>query len=322
MQRRVFVIAALAASLAVSFSAQAQGWPTQPVKLVVGFGGGSTPDVIARTLSDPLSQALGQPVIVENKPGASGNIAADYVAKSTDGHTLGIVINGNLTSSKQLYPSLPYDPLKDFSYISLLATAPLVLVVPKAEPTGKAFFDKALTEGDRWNYGSVGVGSVSHLGMELLKSRVPGFLPMQVPYTGGNPAVVTALIGGQVQMALMPPGVAMPQVKAGKLNAVGVTSAGSSDLVPGVPSLADAGVQDFNLEVWDALVGPASMPQPVQQQVSTAIMQILQTPEIRQKLFNQGWTAVGSTPEGMQQRVASEAKLLGDIIESQNIRLE
>ncbi|MER1968198.1 tripartite tricarboxylate transporter substrate binding protein [Castellaniella sp. GW247-6E4] len=322
MQRRTFVMAAAAAALTASMGAHAQDWPTQPVKLVVGFPGGSTPDMVARTLSEPLSKLLGQPVIIENKPGASGNIAADHVAKATDGHTLGIVINGNLTSSQMLYPSLPYDPVKDFSYISLLTTAPLILVAPASEPGGTAFFDKARQEGDRWNYGSVGVGSVSHLGMELLKGEVPGLKPMLVPYTGGNPAVVTALIGGQVQMALMPPGVAMPQVEAGKLKAIGVTTAGPSPLVPSVPSLSEAGVKDFTLEVWTALVGPASLPEAVQQKISASIMDILKTPATQEKLLTQGWKAVGTTPEGMKTRVEKETELLGGIIRSQNIRLQ
>ncbi|WP_372686515.1 Bug family tripartite tricarboxylate transporter substrate binding protein [Castellaniella sp.] len=321
MKRRTLLLT-LSAILACPLAATAQNWPTQPIKLVVGFGGGSTPDMVARTLAEPLSKELGQPVVVENKPGASGNIAADHVAKATDNHTLGIVINGNLTSSQMLYPDLPYDPLKDFSYISLIATAPLLLVTSADQPGGAEFLAKAIQEGDRWNYGSVGVGSVSHLGMELLKSRVPGLEPMQVPYTGGNPAVVTALIGEQVQMAMMPPGVAMPQVESGRLKAIGVTSSEKSDLVPGVPSLSDAGVKDFNLEVWDALVAPASLPADAQAKLSDVVVEILQRPDVREKLFAQGWTTVGSTPEGMRERVEQEAKLLGDIIREQNISLQ
>ena len=277
MQRRLFTLAATAlaaTSLATPLAARAQAWPAHPVKLVVGFPGGSTPDMVARAISEPLAQALGQPVIVENKPGASGNIAADYVAKATDGLTLGIVINGNLTSSKMLYSKLPYDPAKDFSYISLLTTAPLILVAPTSEPAGAAFFAEAKQQGDKWNYGSVGAGSVAHLGMELLKSKVPGLKPVHVPYNG-NPAVVTGLIGGQVQMALMPPGVAMPQVKGGKLRAIGVTSSGKSALVPELPPLSQEGVKDFNLEVWTALVGPASLPRAVQDRLATVVGQIM-----------------------------------------------
>ena len=323
MQRRLFTLAATAlaaTSLAAPLAARAQAWPAHPVKLVVGFPGGSTPDMVARAISEPLAQALGQPVIVENKPGASGNIAADYVAKATDGLTLGIVINGNLTSSKMLYSKLPYDPAKDFSYISLLTTAPLILVAPTSEPAGAAFFAEAKQQGDKWNYGSVGAGSVAHLGMELLKSKVPGLKPLHVPYNG-NPAVVTGLIGGQVQMALMPPGVAMPQVKGGKLRAIGVTSSGKSALVPELPPLSQEGVKDFNLEVWTALVGPASLPRAVQDKLATVVGQIMKTPEVRQRLFNAGWQAVGTSPEGLKRRVEQETALLGGIIRAQNIKL-
>ncbi|CAM5189070.1 Tripartite-type tricarboxylate transporter receptor subunit TctC OS=Castellaniella defragrans OX=75697 GN=HNR28_000692 PE=3 SV=1 [Castellaniella defragrans] len=325
MQRRTFILkatAAAAAAIAAPMTAFAKDWPAQPLKLVVGFPGGSTPDMVARTLSEPLSKALGVPVIVENKSGASGNIAAEYVARATDGNTFGIVINGNLTSSQMLYPNLPYNPMKDFSFLSLLTTAPLVLVAPANEPSGKAFFDEARKEGDKWNYGSVGVGSVSHLGMELLKSDVPGLNPMQIPYNGGNPAVVTALIGGQVQMALMPPGTALPQVKAGKLKAIGVTSTQESALAPGIPPLSQAGVKDFQLEVWTALVGPASLPAAVQKKVSDIVIGALKDPAIQKKLAVQGWQAVGTTPQEMRVRVEKEARLLGDIIHKQHIRLQ
>ena len=323
MQRRLFTLAATAlaaTSLAAPLAARAQAWPAHPVKLVVGFPGGSTPDMVARAISEPLAQALGQPVIVENKPGASGNIAADYVAKATDGLTLGIVINGNLTSSKMLYFKLPYDPGKDFRYISLLTTAPLILVAPTSEPAGAAFFAEAKQQGDKWNYGSVGAGSVAHLGMELLKSKVPGLKPLHVPYNG-NPAVVTGLIGGQVQMALMPPGVAMPQVKGGKLRAIGVTTSGKSALVPELPPLSQEGVKDFNLEVWSALVCAASLPRAVQDKLATVVGQIMKTPEVRQRLFNAGWQAVGTSPEGLKRRVEQETALLGGIIRAQNIKL-
>ena len=126
-------------------------WPTKPVRILVGFPGGSTPDTAARTLADALSKILGQPVIVDNKPGASGNIAADQVAKATDDHTLGVVINGNLTSAKLLNPKLPYDPAQDFTFISLLTTAPLVLVAPPNLPSGSAFFDAARNGSNKWN---------------------------------------------------------------------------------------------------------------------------------------------------------------------------
>lgn len=295
-------------------------WPTKPVRIMVGFPGGSTPDMAARTLAEPLSRALGQPVIIENKPGASGNIAADQVAKATDDHTLGVVINGNLTSAKLLYPKLPYDPAKDFALISLLTTAPLVLVAPANEPGGTDFFAAARQGASQWNYGSVGNGSVAHLGMELLKSRVAGLTPVHVPFAG-NPQVVTAMLGGQIQMALIPPGVAMPHVRSGKLKAIGLAG-GRSSLVPEVPPLADAGVTNVNLEVWTALIGPAGLSKAAQARLAQEVPRIIRDAETRQKLFNQGWQAVGTSPDGLKSRVKDEAAILGGIIQARGIKIE
>ncbi|MDP3753154.1 MAG: tripartite tricarboxylate transporter substrate-binding protein [Polaromonas sp.] len=324
--RAVFLIAACAlpawtgAQNSLPKAETASAWPTRPVRILVGFPGGSTPDMAARTLAEPLVRALGQPVIVENKPGASGNIAADQVAKATDDHTLGVVINGNLTSAKLLYPKLPYDPAKDFAPISLLTTAPLVLVAPASQPGGAEFFKAARQGGAQWNYGSVGNGSVAHLGMELLKSRAPGVAPVHVPFPG-NPQVVTAMLGGQIQMALIPPGVAMPHVRSGKLRAIGLAG-GRSSLVPEVPPLAEAGLQNVNLEVWTALIGPASLSKAAQARLALEVPRIIRDADTRQKLFNQGWQAVGTSPDGLKSRVKDEAAILGNIIQTRGIRIE
>ena len=322
-RRAMFLIAACALSTGVYAQNNVKtpnSWPTRPVRILVGFPGGSTPDMAARTLAEPLSKALGQPVIIENKPGASGNIAADQIAKATDDHTLGVVINGNLTSAKQLYANLPYDPAKDFPPISLLTTAPLLLVAPASLPAGSDFFTAARQAGDQWNYGSVGNGSVAHLGMELLKSRVPGLRPVHIPYSG-NPQVVTAMIGGQIQMALIPPGVAMPHVRSGKLRAIGLTG-GRSALVPEVPPLADAGVQNVKLEVWTALIGPANLSAAAQARLAQEVPRIIREADTRQKLFNQGWQAVGTSADGLKSRLKEETAILGNIIKSQGIKIE
>ena len=323
MTRRSLLLAAataLTVSLPTLALAQA-AWPSKPLRLLVGFPAGSTPDISARALAEPLSKALGQPVVVENKPGASGNLATDLVAKAADDHTLGVVINGNLTSAKMLYPQLPYDPAKDFAFLSLLTTAPLILVASADVPGGAEFCAAAQKAGDKWNYGSVGNGSVAHLGMELLKSRAPGLAPVHVPYQGNAP-VITAMLGGQIQLSLIPPGLAMPQVKAGKLRAIGVTSARSSALVPEVPSLTDAGVRDFNLEVWTALIGPANLPKIAQDKLSAEVAKIYSDTDMQRKLLASGWQPVGSTPEGLRQRVRDEAALLGNIISARGIKLD
>ena len=321
--RATFLIAACALpawTWAQNSSKTAPNWPSRPIRILVGFPGGSTPDMAARTLAEPLARALGQPVIIENRPGASGNIAADQVAKATDDHTLGVVINGNLTSARQLYPKLPYDPAKDFAPISLLTTAPLLLVAPASLPGGAEFFSAARQAGSQWNYGSVGNGSVAHLGMELLKSRVPGMQPVHVPYPG-NPQVVTAMLGGQIQMALIPPGAAMPHVRSGKLRAIGLAG-GRSALVPEVAPLSEAGVQNFKLEVWTALIGPASLSRAAQARLALEVPRILREAETRQKLFNQGWQAVGTSPEGLKSRIREETAILGNIIQTRSIKIE
>lgn len=308
-------------AFALAPAALAQAWPVKPLRILVGFPPGSTPDSAARAIAEPLSAALGQPVIVENKPGASGNIATDLVAKASDDHTLGVVINGNLTSSKMLYPRLPYDPGRDFSYLTLIGTAPLILVAQADASAGKAFFEAARQAGDKWSYGSVGTGSVAHLGMELLKSRVPGLAAMHVPYQG-NPLVVTALVGKQIDLALIPPGIAAPQIRAGKLRAIGMTS-GRSTFAPDIPPLADLGVKDFQLEVWSALIGPASLSRTAQERLSKALQGVIQDPHVRQQLFNQGWQAPASASAiALQARVQEEARIMQNIITSRGIKIE
>jgi len=286
----------------------------------VGFPAGSSPDLTARTLAEPLAKALGQPVIVENKVGAGGNIAADYVARATDDHTLGLMINGNLTIAKLLNPKLNYDPLKDLTPISLIGVSPLVLTAPVGSPGASAndFLMAARQAGDTWSYGSPGVGTVGHIGMELLKSKTQ-IKPVHVPYPG-YPQVANAMLGGQLQLSMLPPALAMAHIKAGKLRAIGVTSSGRSTLVPELPSLVEAGVQGFNLEIWNAIAAPNSLPQPVVARLSALFSAIARAPEMRQKLFQQGWQVVGSSAEGLARRIQLDTALLGGVIALRGIQ--
>ena len=320
---------ALCAALGAAVSAQAQAvetWPGKPLRIIVGFPPGSSPDLTARTFSEPLSQALGQPVVVENKVGAGGNIGADAVAKAQDGHTIGLFINGNLTIAKLLNAHVPYDPMKDFAPLSLIGVSPLVLTAPVNQPDvpagadARAFLQAARTAGDRWSYGTPGVGTVGHLGTELLKART-GIAPVHVPYPG-YPQVATAMLGGQLQMALLPPALAQAQARAGKLRLIGVTSAGRSTLAPEVPSLAEAGVRDFQLEIWNAFAAPASMPAPVRARLSRVIGEIARSPEVRAKLFQQGWQAIGSSAEGLANRIQADTATMSRVIREQGIRAE
>jgi tripartite-type tricarboxylate transporter receptor subunit TctC len=307
----------LAATVLPTAQAQAT-WPNRPLKIVVGFPGGSSPDLMARLLAEPLSQALGQPVVIENRPGAGGNIAAAQVARATDDHTIGLMINGNMTIAKILNPDTTYDPIKDLTPVSLIAVAPLVLCAPTGSPSGAAFFAAAKQSGTSWNYGTPGVGTVAHLGMELLKSRA-GIAPVHVPYPG-NPQVITALLGNQIQMSMLPPGLAMAQVRAGKLSAIGVTSAGRSSVVPELPSLSEAGVQNLQLEIWNAVAAPNSLPKAHVNRLAALLTDIVRREDIRQKIFAQGWQVAGTSPEGLRRRIESDTATMADVIQRNNIR--
>jgi tripartite-type tricarboxylate transporter receptor subunit TctC len=293
-------------------------WPTKTVHLLVGFPGGSTPDTVARALADGLSKSWSQAVVVDNKPGASGNIAADQVAKATDDHTLGVLINGNLTTAKTLDPKLPYEPLQDFSFLSLLATSPLILVAPTQLPSGIDFFKAAQAAGNTWNYGSVGNGSMGHLGIELLKSKMTGFDAVHIPYSG-NPQVITAMLGSQIQLALIPPGVALPQVKSGKLQAIGLFSAKSA-LAPGISALADLGIKDFKFELWTALVGPSHLSAAAKDKLAIDISRLFAQEDFKQRLLSQGWMAMGSNAEVLRSRVQDESKELSHLIKQRGIK--
>jgi tripartite-type tricarboxylate transporter receptor subunit TctC len=307
-------------------AAPAGKWPTKAVRIIVGFPGGSSPDLTARTFTEPLSKALGQPVIVENRVGAGGNIGADAVAKARDDHTIGLMINGNLTIARLLNASTPYDPLKDLAPLSLIGTSPLVLTAPVSQPgvpanaSAQDFFVAARTAGDKWSYGTPGVGTVGHIGTELLKSRTD-MNPVHVPYPG-YAQVATAMLGGQLQMALMPPALAQAQIKAGRLRAIGVTSTTRSSLAPDIPSLSEAGISNFNLEIWNAFAAPATMPKPIQAKLAALIGDIARSEDVRNKLFQQGWQVAGTSPEGLANRIKADTGLLGGVIAARGIKAE
>jgi tripartite-type tricarboxylate transporter receptor subunit TctC len=225
-----------------------------------------------------------------------------------------------MTIAKLLNPAVRYDPLTDLAPVSLIGVAPLVLVTTPGMPGGKAFLDAARESGAKWNYGSPGVGTVGHLGMELLKNRA-GIAPQHVPYPG-YPQVFSALVAGDLQLSMLPPALALAQIAAGKLQGIGVTSSARSPLVPNLPSLRELGIAGMDLEIWNGMAAPASMPAAHVERVATAVSRIVRTPDMRRKLGAQGWQAVGSSPEGLRNRIQADVASLGAIIRSQGIRAQ
>ena len=316
--------AAQAQTLAVrkpaAAAAPVAAWPTKPVRLLIGFPPGSVQDASARAISDALSKALGQPVMVENKSGASGTIAADMVAKSVDMHTFGVMNNSQLTIAKMLNPAIAYDPAVDLAPVALIGTTPMVLVVTSTAPgaTPVEWLTWLRNQGNKASYGSPGNGTPGHLGMELIKSR-SGVDAMHVPYQG-NPQIITAMLGGQLQAALLPPGLAMQQVKAGKMKAIGVTSERRSMLASELPTLREVGVLGADVELWTALAGPASLPAAVRDKLSAAVIDVVKADETRQRLITAGWQPAPSTAEGLRTRMRSDTKNFGGIIMMRGIR--
>lgn len=325
LRRLMLASTALAGAslLALPLAASAQAaWPSKPIRMVVGYPAGSSPDIQARMLVEPLSRALGQPVVVDNKPGAGGNIGADIISKADDNHTIGVIGNGPLTSSKFLYSKLPYDPLKDLAPLALIGAAPLVWVAtgPAAKSPPAEYIKQLRSNGDKDAYGSVGPGSGGHLGMELVKQQL-GINPLHVPFNGGPP-ILNAMAGGQIQMTLLPAVTVAPMMQAGKLSAVAVTTAKRSPLAPDLPSMEQIGAKGVNIEVWNAVMGPAKMPAAYQARLSAELVKILNSREIRRTLFLQGWKADDSSPTALVQRIKSDTAAYGELIAKKGIKLE
>ena len=305
-----------------SSATAADPWPAKPVKLLVGFPPGSSPDFIARALAEPLSRELGQPVVVENRVGASGNIAAAAVAQSTDQHTLGVVINGNMTVAKLLNPATAYDPLKDLVPVSLVCKAPLLLAAAARVPAANAaeFRAAARAAGPQWNYGSPGIGTIGHLAMETFKAR-SGIAPVHVPYPSYQ-RVVMAMLADEVQVSLVQLGAAMPMVAAGKLKALGITASARTPLAPEFPTLAEAGLPGMELEVWTGIAAPAGAPPEIVNRLSAALAKIAKSEDIRRQMANHGYEAVGLDATAFGQRIRADYDQLSHIIKTQGIKVE
>jgi tripartite-type tricarboxylate transporter receptor subunit TctC len=314
--------ALLALLLAVTV-ANAQPYPAHPVKLIVPFPPGSTPDIVGRTLGAKLQQELGQPFVVENRTGAGGNIGTDAVAKAPpDGYTLLIGINGPIATNKYLYRSLPYDPQKDLTPISLLATAPQMLVVaPQLNVESfKAFIECARTHPGGISYGSVGSGSASHLTMELLKSELKLDL-VHVPYRGFPPAVTDMLSGNIQTMFAIIPGV-LPHVRAGKMKALAVTALRRSALAPEVPSVTELGMPQLESLAWIGLLAPAATPGAVLERLSAETRRGMRAADVSDVLGRQGFDVVASTPAEFQRWIDAESAKWARVIRASGASAE
>lgn len=323
MQRRHLLGAAAASLLAGGWPARAQAWPARPIRMVVPFPPGTSPDLIARMVSEPLGAALGQPVVIDNRPGAGGNIGTGVVAKAApDGYTFLFTIQGPLVTAPMLSKSLPYDPVKELAPVSLVATSPNVLVVdPKLGVETLADFVRvAKAQPGKLNYGSVGNGSASHLAMELFKTRA-GIDLVHVPYQG-FPAVVNAILAGQVQAGFMVPGLAMGQVRAGKLKALGVTTLGRSSALPEMPTFAELGYAGFEAISWQAVLAPAGTPKPVIDRVSSELVRIIKSDEVRTKMLGQYFSAAGTAPQALANLMRSERESWGRVIQAAGVQPE
>ena len=323
LHRRQILQAGVAGLASASLPALAQGWPARTIKLVVPFPGGSSPDIIARAIAEPLAQSLGQTIVVDNRPGAGGNIGTAAVAKAEpDGYTLLFTIQGPLVTAPLLSRKLPYDPIKDLQPISLVATSPNVLVVdPKLGANTLADFVRIAKEKQGLlNYGSVGNGSAAHLAMESFKSRA-GIALTHVPYQG-FPQVVNAILAGQVQAGFMVPAIAMGQVRAGKLKALGVTSLGRVSALPELAPLAEQGYAGFEAISWQAVLAPAGTPPAIVQRLSAELVRIIRSDEVRGKMLSQYFSAAATTPDGLASLMKSERERWGKLIKAAGVQPE
>jgi len=307
-----------AAIAALIFSAQAasqdsgavrgpSGYPSRPIRLIVPFPPGGSTDILARALSDKLSQGLGQPVVVDNRPGAAGSIGAEAAARAApDGHTLMMGHLGTLAVNPAIYKNLPYDPVKSFAPVSLMAIVPSVLVVNPSLPVTSAveLIAYAKAHPGKLAYGSAGNGSTSHLTTEYFK-LVTGTDILHVPYKGVGP-MLTDLVSGQLSMGLNGAPSVMQHVNAGRLRALAVTSLKRLEALPQVPTLDEAGVRGFDASGWYGLVVPAGTPQAIVARLNAEVGRAMQTAELRARLDSEGALAAPGTPEEFAALIRAE----------------
>ena len=317
------IIGLAAAAMSLPALAQTSSFPQRPVRIVVPYTTGGSNDVIARLLAQQLQEAWGQPVVVENKPGAAGNIGASDIAKSApDGHSL-LLTNINIVSMNPgLIANMPFDPQKDFAPISLLGTTALALVVHPSVPANNAreLIDLARKGPGRLNYASSGNGSPQHMSAEMFKAMTKTSLT-HIPYRGAAPAV-NDLLAGQVQVTVGVVNQLIPHIRAGKLKALGVTTRKRLAQMPDVPTLDEAGVPGYESEIWLGLAAPAGTPPAIIEQINQAVRKAMASADVVSKLQSQGIDVMVSSPDQMRQRGLEDLKRWGDIIRTAGIKVD
>jgi tripartite-type tricarboxylate transporter receptor subunit TctC len=302
--------------------AAAQEYPNRPIRLIVPYPPGGGTDVVARVLTEPLGIALGQPIIVDNRGGAAGNVGTDIAAKApADGYNILFTLSSH-TINPKLYGKLPFDVEKDFAGISMAAAIPQILAVNPSVPVHNVQELIALAKANpgKLNYASVGTGSPGHIAGELFKLKTEVDI-VHVPYKGGAPAVIDT-VGGQVQMLFVSLPAALQQVKAGKLRAIAVTSAKRSVAAPDIPTVAESGVPDFVVDSWYGALAPAKTPPAVIAKLNAAFVKVLDNPQVKERLLAQGAEAASSTPAEFDKQIKDELQKWEFVIREANIKPE
>jgi len=322
-RRAVLGAIALAATATLPLGAAAQNYPTKPITIVVPFAAGGTTDILARLVGQYLSTELGQPVVVENKAGAGGNIGAAFAAKAAaDGHTLFMGTVGTHAINAALYKKLPYDPIKDFAPLTRVAMVPNLLVAHPSQPfkTVQEMIAYAKANPGKINFGSPGNGASPHLSGELFKSMTKVDM-VHVPYKGSAPAV-SDLLGGQISIMFDNLPSVIPHVRGGKLRAIAISTAKRSADLPDVPTIAEAGVPGYEATSWFGLFAPAATPAPVLAKISTALGKVLANAEVKKKIDDQGGEPANETPAQFADFIQKESLKWGKVVKESGASLD
>ena len=325
LKRRAFVFAtaAVAVSLAPLVTQAQPAFPTKPITIIVPFSAGGTTDILARVVGLYMGTDLGQPVVVDNRAGAGGNIGGQAAARATaDGYTLFMGTVGTHAINQSLYKKMPFDPIKDFAPLSRVAMVPNLLVANPSQPykNVKEMIAYAKAHPNKINFGSSGNGSSIHLSGELFK-QMAGVDMQHVPYRGSAPAV-SDLLGGQISVMFDNMPSAIPHVKGGKLRALAVTTAKRSPALPDVPTIAEAGVPGYEATSWFGLLAPAGTPAPIVAKLNASILKALADPEVKKKLAEQGAEPFGEKPEQFAAFIQAETAKWGKVVKDSGASLD